>query len=174
MSKSNRKSLLFLFYLFFLIFPIPLKAQEQFSFAIVPLHSPTHLMENWGPILREISLETGYKFEIKLYKSLQEFEKDLLSEAFDFAYVNPFQAVIAYKKFKYQPILRNSDPLFGVVGVRKDSPIKDILQLEEKTIAFASPQCPIYKINYIFHNWRNNVSINLLRIKDVYPHDFSV
>jgi len=167
---------IFLFSVLFLIInsiSSPAEEKKSFSFAIVPMFTPDFIQKNWGPILKEISAKTGYNFEIKIYKTIKDFEQEIFNNSLDFAYVNPFQAVIAYEKSKYSPILRNNSPLLGILVTKKDSPLKTLVSLDGKKVAFASPSCPIYIYLTIYVFKKYNIKINPVFVKthdNVYRH----
>ena len=63
--------------------------------------------------------------------TIPEFEQKLLKGEPLFVFMNPYHAVLAYQKQKYQPLLAdNEDLLTGILVVRADSPIKSIDELK--------------------------------------------
>jgi phosphonate transport system substrate-binding protein len=109
-----------------------------FSVGIVPQFTPTVIEQTWTPILAAIEAKTGQPMKLKHYKNISEFEAGLKKGEVDFAYMNPYHAVM-FKK-KYEPIVRDDKKkLTGVLVVRADSPYKSIKDLNGKKIAFPSP-----------------------------------
>ena len=72
--------------------------------------------------------------------SIPEFEKRFNAGEFDFAYMNPYHMLRAFKAKKYFPLIRDHGrKLFGVLTVKKDGPIKKVEELDGQTIAFPAP-----------------------------------
>jgi len=71
---------------------------------------------------------------------IQDFEASFMAGDFDFAYMNPYHAMLAAEKHSYIPLVRDgARELFGILVVRKDSPIQSVSELAGKKIAFPSP-----------------------------------
>lgn len=119
----------------FTFFSVSLHA---FTVAIVPQFTPTIIEQTWSPIIKAIELASGEKLTMKYYKSISEFEKGLSRGEVDFAYMNPYHAVMF--KSKYEPIVRDGkEKLSGFLVVKSDSKFKSIKDLNGQKIAFPSP-----------------------------------
>ena len=115
-------------------------AAEVYSVAVVPQFSVNIVQRDWAPLLARLEKETGQQFELKFYASIPAFEKGFLAGEPDFAYMNPYHAVMARKAQGYVPLLREGErQLFGILVVRKDSPMRDVQALDGKVVAFPSP-----------------------------------
>lgn len=113
---------------------------KTYSFGIVPQFEAKKLRRIWMPILKQLEEKTGFKFKLIGAPTIPAFEKELLSGKFDFSYMNPFHLLIANESQGYMPLLRDhSKKLQGVLVVREDSDIKSVKDLNNKTIAFPSP-----------------------------------
>lgn len=122
-----------------------LSAAEQapvvYTFGVVPQFETKRLHKIWKPILEQLEEKTGLKFELRGSPNIPEFEEELLAGHFDFAYMNPYHLVLANDKQGYLPLTRDhKKKLQGVLVVRKDSPIKDIKDLNNQLVAFPSPK----------------------------------
>jgi phosphonate transport system substrate-binding protein len=59
---------------------------------------------------------------------------------FDLAYMNPYHLLKAHEAQGYSPLVRDvGRTLFGIIVVRKDSPVQDVKDLDGKTVAFPAP-----------------------------------
>lgn len=113
---------------------------HQYGFAVVPQQDPIVLQRNWAPFLKALSLRTSMQFKLIVANSIPDFEIELLQGRADFAYMNPYHAVLARDKVGYAPLIKNGHKeLQGILVVRKGSNITDISQLEGKEVAFPSP-----------------------------------
>ncbi len=115
-------------------------AGSTYVFAVVPQFKPAQLQKEWSPLIDRLSRDTGFKFRLVIASSNPKFETELNKGTADFAFVNPYQAVIAMKGNGYQPMLRDTKPLNGILVVRKDSPYKKVKDLDGKVIGFPNPQ----------------------------------
>lgn len=112
---------------------------NTYTFAVVPQLSPAQLHREWWPVLERVSRETGVAMELKIAASVPKFEAEFMKGAPDFAYMNPYHAVMAKRAQAYLPLLRDSKPLAGILLVRRDSPYKSVRDLDGKTIGFPAP-----------------------------------
>lgn len=110
-----------------------------YAFAVVPQYSATELYKDWAPLLERISRQTGVRLELKIATSIPKFEAEFIKGTPDFAYMNPYHAVLAKQAHGYVPLLRDSKPLSGILVVRQDSPYQSVHDLNGQTIAFPAP-----------------------------------
>jgi len=114
--------------------------QPVYTWSVVPQFPTTVIHRDWTPLLKILEQKTGYRFRLKLYDSIPNFEKGFLEGEPDFAYMNPYHAVMARESQGYNPIIRDGKRLLtGILVVRKDSQIKSIKDLQGKRAAFPSP-----------------------------------
>ncbi|WP_295749999.1 phosphate/phosphite/phosphonate ABC transporter substrate-binding protein [Undibacterium sp.] len=110
-----------------------------YSIAVVPQYNVVQLHSEWQPLLDRIARDTGITLELSLQSSIPKFERGLLKGEPDFAYANPYHAVMAKNAQGYLPIVRDSKALTGILLVRKDSPYKNLSDLSGKEIGFPAP-----------------------------------
>jgi phosphonate transport system substrate-binding protein len=115
------------------------RSDTAYSVGVVPQFEARELASIWVPILAELSKRTGLQLSMKGSPRIPEFEMAFQAGQFDFAYMNPYHALVAARKQGYIPLVRDSEPLHGVIAVRKDSPYQKITDLSGKTISFPSP-----------------------------------
>ena len=115
-------------------------ATRRHEVYVVPQLTPPVLLANWAPLLEQLGRQTGLCFELRVAASIPDFERALLSGQPDFAFVNPYHAVMAKQTHGYLPLVIDSQQkLSGILMVRADSPIQSIRELEGQTIAFPAP-----------------------------------
>lgn len=112
--------------------------QKKYTLAVVPQARSVEIIEKWTPFVKRLSQEIGAEIEILPYNSISHFEADLLNGVPDFAYMNPYEAVIAKGK-GYVPLVRDRNNLVGILAVRKGGKISSIKDLDGKEIAFPAP-----------------------------------
>ena len=112
---------------------------QRFIFGVVPQFEPEYIYSAWNPVLKEISKILNIQLELKIYKTIPEFEKAFLAGEFDFAFMNPYHAVMAKKAQGYIPLVRDRTPLKGIIVIKKDAPFSSITDLDGAVIAFPAP-----------------------------------
>lgn len=138
---------LFVFMLWLLIFTSLCRAAEAkaagngaYTVAVVPQFPPAYIERDWGPFMERLARVAGMKLEMKFYKSIPEFEQDLIDGVPDIVYMNPYHQVMAKKAQGYIPLIRDGESrLVGVLVVDKDSSFRTVRDLNDKTIVFPSP-----------------------------------
>jgi phosphonate transport system substrate-binding protein len=119
----------------------PAQAQDVappgYSFGIGPQQSATELAKRWTPVMQYLSEKSGVSVQFKTAKDIPTFQQLMLEGAFDFAFINPYHYTIFSKKAGYLAFAQEHEGrLVGVLVVKKDSPIKDVRQLNGQTVAF--------------------------------------
>ena len=123
------------------ISPLSASAEETvYRFGVVPQFEPRKLANIWIPIIQELERRTGLKFRMVGSPKIPDFEVAFLSGDFDFAYMNPYHAMLAGEQQGYVPLVRDGGRrLSGVLVVSKDSPIQNIAELKGQKMAFPAP-----------------------------------
>lgn len=118
----------------------PAAADRVYTVGVVPQFEARALAEIWVPILEELEARTGLKLKMVGSPRIPEFEEGFEAGDFDFAYMNPYHLLVANDKQGYLPLVRDGGrELFGVLTVRKDSPIKSVAELDGQIISFPAP-----------------------------------
>ncbi len=115
-------------------------ATKVYTFDVVPQLTAVKIYTTWAPLLQRVGQEAGLCFELRVSPTIPEFEQKLLKGEPEFVFLNPYHAVLAYQKKKYQPLLADSEDLLtGILVVRADSPIKSLDELKGKNVTFPAP-----------------------------------
>jgi phosphonate transport system substrate-binding protein len=115
-------------------------AEQTLKFGVVPQFDARRIQSIWQPVLDALEKQSGHHFELIGSPSIPEFEKQFLAGDFDFAYMNPYHLIKAHKSQGYMPLVRDvGRTMFGIVVVRKDSPIQEVKELDGKSVAFPAP-----------------------------------
>ncbi len=115
-------------------------AGKIYSLGVVPQFETRKIQEIWKPILQMLEVEHGISLRLDSSPSIPEFEQGFVNGDFDFAYMNPYHLIVANKEQGYLPIVMDHRrKLYGIIVVRKDSEIRSLEQLNDKTIAFPAP-----------------------------------
>jgi phosphonate transport system substrate-binding protein len=121
-------------------FPAPKgEAAEQYTFGVSPQFEQRKLYAIWKPIIDELQKRTSLSFTLVTTLKIQDFEKEFAKGSFDFVYVNPYHIVQARKSPGYLPLVSDKAPLRGILVVKKDGPVRTLGDLNNKVVAFPSP-----------------------------------
>lgn len=113
---------------------------KVYSIDVVPQLTAAKIYTTWAPLLQRVGQEAGLCFELRVSPTIPEFEQKLFKGEPEFVFLNPYHAVLAYQKKKYQPLLADrEDLLTGILVVRADSPIKSLEDLKGKTVSLPAP-----------------------------------
>lgn len=113
---------------------------KVYSFDVVPQLTAAKIYTTWSPLLQRVGQEAGLCFELRVWPTIPEFEQKLLKGDPEFVFLNPYHAVLAYQKKKYQPLLADSEDLLtGILVVRIDSSIQSLEALKGKTVSLPAP-----------------------------------
>lgn len=116
------------------------QAEQIYTFGVVPQFEARALAAIWLPILKELENQTDYKLKMVGSPRIPEFEEGFEAGEFDFAYMNPYHLLVGNEKQGYVPLVRDgARQLFGVLVVRKDSPIETVAELDGQVISFPAP-----------------------------------
>ena len=114
-------------------------AGSSWSLAVVPQFPAAKLHRDWTPLVERIARDTGVRLTLRLPSSIPKFEAELLAGEPDFVYLNPYHQVMAHRALGYLPLVRDSQPLTGILVVRRDAALNTLRELDGKDIAFPAP-----------------------------------
>lgn len=115
------------------------QADEVYSFAVVPQFEQRKLYAIWKPVVDELSRRTGLHLRLVATLTVPAFERELAKGDFDFIYANPYHVMRESKRQGYIPLVRDNTPLQGILVVPMDSPVRNVSELDGKTLAIPSP-----------------------------------
>jgi phosphonate transport system substrate-binding protein len=117
----------------------PRAAKAEYTWAVVPQFSTAELHRDWLPLVERVQRDSGIALRLHLVPGIPRFENDLLAGGPDFAYLNPYHAVMALRAHGYRPLLRDGRLLTGILVVRQDDAIRSVHELEGREVAFPAP-----------------------------------
>lgn len=115
------------------------EAPRTYTLGVVPQFEQRKLFSIWKPIVDELARRTGLDIRLTVTLTVPEFEGVLEKGGFDFVYANPYHIMRVAESQGYIPLVRDREPLRGILVVRQDSPIKRLEELAGKTLAVPSP-----------------------------------
>jgi phosphonate transport system substrate-binding protein len=112
---------------------------QSFTLSVVPQFTPVDIGMRWAPLLKRLEAETGYGFQLRLLDRIPKFEVDFLAGTPDLLFLNPFHMLIAAEAQGYIPLVRDAEPLVGILVADRSGPIKQLSDLNGKNLAFPAP-----------------------------------
>ncbi|MCK4789540.1 MAG: phosphate/phosphite/phosphonate ABC transporter substrate-binding protein [Desulfobacteraceae bacterium] len=129
--------------------------ETVYTFGVVPQFDARHVYSVWRPILDLVEQRAGIKLQLKGSSNIPAFQEQFVAGQFDFAYMDPYHLIKARNRQAYHPLVRDvGRSLYGIIVVRKDSPIREVSELDGKVVAFPAPNSLGASLltRAIFHN----------------------
>ena len=122
-----------------ILLPLNANAVEEYTFGIVPQTNGSKLSKLWSPILQYIESQSGLKLRFATSRNISTFEKRVQSGKYDFVYMNPYHYVQFNQQQGYQAFGKAKQKrLKGIIVVHKDSPYRNLNDLDDSEMAFPS------------------------------------
>lgn len=107
---------------------------------VVPQLPASQLYVRWTPVLERIGKSAGLCFELRIAQTIPDFERSLLEGVPDYAFMNPYHEVMAYRSRGYMPLMADGkEKLDGIIVVKSKSPVNSIDDLQGAKLAFPAP-----------------------------------
>ena len=115
-------------------------AEGPISFGVVPQQAASKLARLWVPLLDRVARDSGIGIEFRTAKDIPTFEAEVARGGYDCAYMNPYHFTVFHEQPGYHAIAHARDKkIKGILVVRKDSPVEDIMALDGAEVAFPAP-----------------------------------
>jgi len=106
---------------------------------IVPQLTASQIYTRWSPVLDKVGKSAQLCFELIVPATIPQFEADLANGRPDFVFMNPYHMAMKWRNHQYIPLVASSEPIFGVVTVRRDSNQNSLRDLSGSKIGFPAP-----------------------------------
>ena len=143
-------------------------AQEPLAFWIHPYLPATELIKRFTPLARYLEDKLSRPVTIKIEKSYQAHINRVGNDEFDVAFMGPSSYVNMSNTYGKKPLLarlvvRGKPVFFGMIIVRKDSPISSLKDLKGKSFAFGDPNSTMSHLVPRYMLKKAGVSVNDLK-----------
>ncbi len=170
LSKHKKKQNFTVFFILTLTFLSSSTAISRentvLTFGIVPQQSSSKLARKWVPIFQYLSQKTGLSIRFKTAPNIPEFERRLDKKMYDIAYMNPYHYTVFANTSGYQAFAKQKNQqLTGIVVVAKNSPYKNIIDLQNRSLGFPSPAAFAASIITQNHLVKNNITFDSVYVK---------
>lgn len=118
--------------------------EKTLVLGIHPYKTPSKLIDAFSPLAKYISAEIGKPVDIRISKDYQSHVDNIGKKKIDIGFLGPASYIKLVKTYGKKPILARLEihgkPTFhGKIIVRKDSPLKSLAELKNKSFAFGDP-----------------------------------
>lgn len=117
-----------------------LKKQNEIIFGINPFTTPENIKNMYVPILEKICDSIGYKAKAIIVKDYDALSRGIENDTIDIGWFSPFAYVNAHDRDKVIPLItpkiNNKTSYKGYIITRKDSSIKSVEDLKDKTFGY--------------------------------------
>ena len=114
---------------------------KKFYIGLIPEQDLFSQKERYGALASYISEKSGLDVELKILSRYGNIIDNFLSDQLDGAFFGSFTGALAIKKLGVEPLARplwldGKSTYYGLIIVRKDSAIKNALDMKGKRFAF--------------------------------------
>ncbi|MBK6650082.1 MAG: phosphate/phosphite/phosphonate ABC transporter substrate-binding protein [Betaproteobacteria bacterium] len=111
--------------------------QPTLVFGVLNQQSPARTAERWNPVFQYIKARTGLDIQLRMGATVRETNAMMGRGEFDFVFTNHNFRPEYDGAYKVIAALAGK-PIFGVIAVGADSPVKTLADLAGKRVAFPS------------------------------------
>ncbi len=120
--------------------PAPDTDRPKLTLGVVPQQSASRLAQQWLPLLAHVSARAGVEVVFKTAPDIPTFERRCAEGAYDLAYMNPYHYTVFHED-GYQAIAKRANSkIKGIIVKRKDSPARQLTDLDGAQLAFPAPR----------------------------------
>lgn len=124
---------------------LPAQAAEQaLVLAIHPYLPVREIHQRFDPLARYLADQIGRPVTVRIGSNYEQHNEAIGKNQVDLALLGPVPYINVTRRFGSKPLLASFEikgqaKLFGVIAVRKDSPIKGLAELGQASLAFGDP-----------------------------------
>ncbi|MBF0611903.1 MAG: phosphate/phosphite/phosphonate ABC transporter substrate-binding protein [Magnetococcales bacterium] len=119
----------------------PHEPELVYLFGVHPLHNPERLFEIYQPLVSLINQQLqGVRLELEASRNYAAYEEKLFSGRFHLALPNPYQTIRSLDSgYRVFGKMGDDDNFRGIILVRKDSKINNVMELKGKAVSYPAP-----------------------------------
>ncbi len=125
-----------IFSLGLLLASLPGRAESALEFGLAPYISTRPLLGLFKPLSAFLERRLDRPVMLVSASGLEDFDRQLIKQQYHAAIVSPHTARLVQREHGYEPLLRFTSELYGVLLVRADSPVQGVRELDGHAIAF--------------------------------------
>lgn len=114
--------------------PTPKPAMAPYTLGVFPHLSSGQIEKLFAPLAAHLSRQLGRPVRLRTKPNFNDFTSELSRQAYDIAFVQPFDYVVAHDKYGYEPLARRTGALAAILVVLPNSPLHSLGDLKGKTI----------------------------------------
>ncbi len=118
----------------------PAPTRPKLTLGVVPQQSASRLAEQWLPLLAYVSDKAGVEIVFKTAPDIPTFEQRCAEGSYDLAYMNPYHYTVFHENGYEAFGKRANSKIKGILVKRKDSPARQLTDLDGAELAFPAPR----------------------------------
>jgi phosphonate transport system substrate-binding protein len=121
-----------------LLLASPARAENSYTFGVLPQRTPQLTAQYWNPILAYVSSKAGVRLDLVTRKNAVEYSQAEARGEFDFTYNNHIFAP-DHEQAHYRVLARPAgEPIHGQIVVAASSPLRTLEDLRGQEVGFPS------------------------------------
>lgn len=142
--------------------PIGEAGGPRYRFAIHPLHNPTKLFKAYQPLIDHLNRRIAdAHFELEASRDYPAYEAKFRAREPEFLLPNPWQSLQAMKAgYHVIAMAGDAEDFKGIFVVRRDSPIKQPVDLKGKAVSYPSPTALAACVMPQYYLHKHGIDIN--------------
>jgi len=110
---------------------------DNLIFGVAPGKNANNNARHWHEFINYLNANSNTKIQLKMAASVEEFEQQLARGTYDMVFMNPYQYTTFHQSQGYQAFAKEKNKkVKGIIVVRKDSPIKSLVDLKDQSVGF--------------------------------------
>ncbi len=156
-----------------MVYPVSISSSEQKNyeekpivhFGLIPIYTPQLMYERFQPLMDYLTMNTPYRFKMRLTKDYKEIVNLLDKGSINIALLGGGIYTITRDKVGILPILkplnRHGNPFYkSIIVTREDKDINKLSDIRGKSIAFGSRWSTSSSIIPIYHLYTKGIGLN--------------
>ena len=115
-------------------------AVEPLIMGVFPRRNAAITAKLFRPLSRHLELKLGMPVSLEMSPDFDTFHSNLKQRRYDLVHLNPFDYIRAHENLAYDALVQNEEfgeaTIMGAIYVRKDSGIRQLIELKGKKILF--------------------------------------
>ena len=116
----------------------PAETNRPLTFGILPFSSPLTLFKRFAPLTEHLSQQLGRPIKLESARDFDTFVQRTQARHYDLVMTAPHFVLLALDAGYYEARAIYSEPLYAIIAVRQDSPIRSIKELHQGKISTPS------------------------------------
>lgn len=129
-----------------LIAPLVAAGEGALVFGVYPALSPSQTVEQFAPLKDHLAKSLGRVVVLRSAPDFTQFIERTRAGEYDLIFTAPHMGRVAERRDGYRPLAQSGQPMVIVALVSKDSPVKSLDELRERSLAVGARMSMSYQV----------------------------